>query len=165
MKFFAVLAALGLVLSTAAHSLTFLGIDPEQSLPYIWLLHIGMFVVMIPAMVALPKRRVGRTFRWRVVMGNAPTWLRWLTVLLVAHAFINTAARELVCGSGGPTREANGTYSLSSHGRIIRQITVAEYQRARGYEFRSFSCWWMLVYCLALTLLISEMNRRRMADK
>ena len=98
-------------------------------------------------------------------MGNAPVWLRWLTVLLVAHVFINTAAFELVCGSGGPTREPNGTYSLSSHGRIVRQITAAEYQRARGYEYRSFSCWWMLVYCLALSLLISDINRRRMAEE
>jgi hypothetical protein len=165
MKFFALISALGLGLSMVAHVSTFFGIDPEQPLPYIWFLHLGIFVVMVPAIVVQPGKREGRAVGWRDTMGNASAWLRWLTILLVANAFINWAAFWLVCGSGGPTQEPNGTYSLSSHGRIIRQITAAEYHRARGYEFRGFSSWWMLCYSLALTLLMSQINRRKMADE
>lgn len=162
-RFFAVLAALGLILSMAGDALTFFVADAQRSLPYFWLLHLGMFVVLVPAIVALPRRGQNRSFRWRDATAGAPSWLRWLTVLLIVHAFINLAAFHVVCGAGGPERQSDGTYSISSHGRILRLISAAEYHRARGYEFRSFSGWWMLVYCLALTLLVAQVHRRNRA--
>ncbi len=161
-KIFALLAGLGFAVSTAAHFGSFFGFDTQQVWPYFALiLHVGMFVVLIAAMFTLPGRPTELQFRWRALVAHAPRWMRWLAILLFINAVFDIAAFQFVCGLGGPRHEADGTYSIASHGRAIRQITAAEYQRACGYEFRSFSGFWMLCYGLASMLLISEINRRK----
>jgi predicted RNA-binding Zn-ribbon protein involved in translation (DUF1610 family) len=164
MKFFTGLAALGLSLSSLVQFATFFGVDAERSWPSTWLLHLGQFVVIIPALTTAPRDPRVQREKW-VGLGRAPLWLRWLMILLGVHAFINIAAFEFVCGKGGPAIEPDGTYSISSHGRIIRHITQAEYHRARGYELRSFSSFWMAMYGLGLTLMVSNINRRKMAEE
>ena len=122
-----------------------------------------MFAVLIPAMLVLPKQTGKQPFRWRDATAGAPVWMRWLLVLLVVNALVAMLGFYRVCGAGGPQRGSDGTFSISSHGRVLRPISATEYRRARGYEFRSFSGWWMLAYCLALTLLIAA-DRRQLTD-
>jgi hypothetical protein len=44
---FALLAALGLLISIAANVPTFFGVEPMHRWGYLWLLHLGIFVVLI----------------------------------------------------------------------------------------------------------------------
>jgi hypothetical protein len=161
MIFFALLAALGLTISTAAHFSTHLGIEPMHRWPWIWLLHLGLFVVFVPAICVSANKRGNKDFTWRAAFRNAPAWMRWMTICIAIYAPLNGAAFGVVGKGGGPYKEPDGTYAMSSHGRILRTLTADEYHRASGYEFRFMSCWWMMFYSVSLTVLVSEINRQK----
>jgi hypothetical protein len=158
---FALLAALGLFISSAANISTYFGVEPMNRWPCVWFLHLGIFVVFVPAIAVGTKGRTDKAFRWRDAVGNAPAWMRWMLVSILLHAPINGMAFAIVGGGGGPSRQPDGTYAMTSHGRILRTLTAGEYHRATGYEFRFTSSWWMLFYCISLVLLISQINRQK----
>jgi hypothetical protein len=158
---FALLAALGLLISIAANVSTFFGVEPMHRWPYIWLLHLGLFVVFIPSFSVQSQHGNQTPFRWRDVFGGVPGWMRWMLVSLALYAPVSGLAFAIVCGSGGPTKEADGTYAMTSHGRILRTLTADEYHRASGYEFRFMSAWWIMFYSISLALLVSARSRQR----
>lgn len=158
---FALLAALGLLISIAANVSTFFGVEPMHRWPYIWLLHLGVFVAFIPAFSIQGQHGNKKPLRWRDVFGGVPGWLRWMLVSLIIYAPMSGLAFVIVCGSGGPSKEADGTYAMTSHGRILRTLTADEYHRASGYEFRFMSSWWIMFYSISLALLVSAMNRQK----
>jgi len=57
MLFLYLLALSGFVLSGTVHMATFLGMNLERVFPEVWFLHIGIFVVWIPALFRLGKAR------------------------------------------------------------------------------------------------------------
>ena len=158
---FVLLAALGLLISIAANVSTFFGVEPMHRWPDLWLLHLGVFVVFIPAISVQSQYRNETPFRWRDVFGGVPAWLRWLLVWLIVYAPVSALAFVIVCGSGGPSKEPDGTYAMTSHGRILRTLTANEYHRASGYEFRFMSSWWIAFYSISLALLVSAMIRQK----
>jgi hypothetical protein len=158
---FALLAALGLLISIAANVSTFFGVEPMHRWSYIWLLHLGIFAVFIPAFAIQSNRGDKMPFRWRDVFGGVPAWMRWMLVGLIIYAPVSALAFALVCGGGGPSQEPDGTYAMTSHGRILRTLTADEYHRASGYEFRFMSSWWIMFYSVSLALLVSAMNRQK----
>lgn len=163
MRIFIFLAFLGLVVSLAAHISTYLGVDPEQSLPYIWLLHIGIFVVWLPALAVqgtLPRGADGK-FK---PFAYAPKWMRWLTSAAFAYALINFAVFIFLVHTGSPSYEG-GRYILQNHGKFVRQISEQEYHQYRAYEVRGFSGHWMLFYAAAMTMLASGIRYRNMSDE
>ncbi len=120
-----------------------------------------MFVVFIPAVAAQSQRRNEKPFRWRDVFAGPFAWMRWILVPLIIYAPVNGLAFSIACGGGGPSREPDGTYAMTSHGRILHTLTADEYHRASGYEFRFMSSWWIMFYSIALALLISAMMRQK----
>jgi hypothetical protein len=159
--FLALLAATCLLLSAAIDVWTYFERNPDELWPSIWLLHLGIFVVLIPAAMFLPAKAAAKNVGWRDVMKSPPRALRWLTVWLVAYALFSVAAFEQATGgAGGPTHEADGSYAITSHGRVIRVIDEKEYRHARACETRSFTAWWMAGYSFTLTLLVAGLLRR-----
>ena len=150
---FALLAALGLLISIAANVSTFFGVEPMHRWACIWLLHLGIFFVFIPAATIQSHHGNQRPFRWREVFGVLPAWMRWMSVCLIIYATVSAVAFGILCGSGGPSKEPDGTYAMSSHGRILRTLTADEYHRASGYEFRFMSSGWIMFYSISLVLL------------
>jgi hypothetical protein len=152
------LAFIGLIVSALVHFSTFAGIDPQQSLPYVWLLHIGIFVVAIPAAAVqgLLPRDPGGKFK---PFAFAPKWMQQLTTAAFIYMFINFLTFAVVMHSGSPYRE-NGQYLLRDHGKVVRQITEQEYHRYRAWEVRGFSGHWMAFYSLAMTMLASAIVYR-----
>ena len=160
MIFFAFLAALGLFLSAASHVSTFFGVEPQKQWPGIWLLHLGIFAVFVPA-ILVGKRSQNDFTSWRKALAPAPAWMRWLLMIIVIYAPLNMLAFAMACGMGGPQKRPDGTYALMSHGHVVREISAPEYHRALGFEFRFISCWWMMFYGVSLLLLVSEINRQK----
>jgi hypothetical protein len=158
---FALLAALGLLISIAANVSTFFGVEPMHRWPYLWLLHLGIFVVFIPAGSVQIQHGNKKPFRWRDVFGGLPAWMRWMLVSMIIFAPVNALAFAIVCGSGGPSKEPDGTYAMTSHGRILRMLTADEYHRASGYEFRFMSSWWIMFYSISVALLLSALKRQK----
>jgi hypothetical protein len=54
-RFFGILAVIGFLLSVIVHSLTFLGVDPQEDFRFVWLLHVEIFAVWIPAVIISKK--------------------------------------------------------------------------------------------------------------
>jgi hypothetical protein len=158
---FALLAALGLLISIGANVSTFFGVEPMHRWPYLWLLHLGMFVVFIPAGCVQIQHENKKPFRWRDVFGYLPGWMRWMLVSMIIYAPVSALAFVIVCGSGGPSKEPDGSYAMTSHGRILRMLTADEYHRASGYEFRCLSSWWIAFYSISLALLLSASKRKK----
>jgi len=161
MILFALLAALGLLISVAANVSTFFGVEPMHRWPYLWLLHLGIFVVFIPAISVQVQNGNKKPFQWGDVVGILPAWMRWMLVLTVIYAPVSALAFAIVCGGGGPSKEPDGTYAMSSHGRILRTLTADEFHRASGYEFRFMSSWWIMFYSISLVLLLSALKRQK----
>jgi hypothetical protein len=86
--FFAGASIVGLVISLYVHLNALLG----RSMPAaFWALHVGIFVVWIPA-VLVANRRLGKKRGldfWKVVLNGAPIWMRYLLYAFFGYAFVN----------------------------------------------------------------------------
>ena len=159
MRLFFLLAAAGLVISAAAHFSTYAGYDPQEAFPYIWLLHIGIFLVFLPAIAVqsgLPRDGKGNT----KLFAFAPRWMQLAAYVLFAYAFVNFAVFMFRSSSGSPS-ERNAKFVLQSHGRVIRELTAQEYHFQKALVVRGFSGHWMLFYAAAMTTLSSAMRYRK----
>ena len=155
MKVFFVLAVLGLILSLTAHLATFVGIDPMQVCPWVWFLHMGIFVVWIP--VVFLSNRCTKDQRKKdhlqVAMQNSPAWMQKLVGPLFTYVLFNFFFTIFFLQGGYTPRQVNGQFSLTDHGKLVRNITQAEYHRQQAYQVRAFSGHWILFYALASLVL------------
>ena len=158
LRMFAALAVVGLALSAAVHVSTFFGLDPQDVRPPVWLLHLGLFVVFVPAIIAARTNRNGSR-RLRDAFPHAPRWMAPLTGCLFAYAVVNFALFIVLMRHGGPSRGENGEFALTEHGRLIRKISEEEFHRYRAYEARGFSGHWMAFYSLSAAMLVSAARR------
>ena len=79
-----ILSVLGFLLSVLAHLLSVLEFELTQ---HWFLLHLGVFVVWLPAVVGLKKYFEGRHVSWEAAFGTCPTWM-WLVLSalsLISH--------------------------------------------------------------------------------
>ena len=158
------LAALGLILSIVVHASALLGYDPIAICPPLWALHIGIFVVFLPAVIA--NRRAGPEAapakKGRLEMSRAPRWLQLLTRALFLYALVNFGLFLARTVDGSPEARG-GKYVLQNHGRFVRALSEAEFHVYQGYVARGFSGHWMAFYCASLTILVSTSRRDRRA--
>jgi hypothetical protein len=144
-KWFSLLAFAGFFASLLVHLTTFLGVDPSRYVPWIWGLHIGIFVVFIPMVVAQGRNR--RKDYWQKVFAPMPLWARYLLRALFFYAIINFAL-FLFLSRGGVPDVRDGKYVLHNHGQVIRELSAEEYERQKAYVLRGFSGHWMVFYLL-----------------
>jgi hypothetical protein len=133
---FLVLSVVGLVLSLIAHTAALLKL-PQPLGPAAWGLHIGIFVVWIPAVIV--SNRMVRDFNrkdfWKAALRGCPNWMRWLTYGFFWYAAVNFVvfmafAPRIPKGAGGG---ANAPPAV----------------------FRGFSGHWMAFYSAAAAILYS----------
>jgi hypothetical protein len=139
---FAILVAFGL--SVVVHGATFFAINLPEKVPLLWGLHvaaIAAFGSMILASRGLHSRRTA------FALPNWPAWGYLLAIGAFIYAFINFA---LFLGrmEGGSPEVRDGSYFLSDHGRIIRELTADQYHWLQVYIVRGFSGHWMFFLVL-----------------
>jgi hypothetical protein len=162
---FAALAAVGLALSAAVHFSTFAGVDVLDVLPLVWLLHVGIFVVWAPAIGAANRGKKGDGQSLAAQFPHAPRWMFWMTGLLFAYALVNFAVFIFLMREGRPTRREDGTYAVTDHGRVLREIGAEEFHRRQGYVARGFSGHWMMFYSAALMMLVSSARASALRER
>ena len=130
---FSVLSAAGLVLSVLSHAAALRGTAGPLG-AYTPLLHAGLFVVWIPAVLA-SRRRVWRNRSgengWQVVFRGCPAWLKYMTYALLGYAVANLL---LFFGT-------------------VPKPSAAEAGPSRQLDL--FSGYWMAFYSMALAMLYS----------
>jgi hypothetical protein len=154
-RLFMILAAAGLALSVAAHGATFLGWNP-QHVPGVWFLHIGIFLVLLPGIFAARRlaKDIGDAEAWRRIHQATPLWLKGLTMLFFIYAFFNFFFCNNYLNEGGVPGNIKGEFVLHNHGRVIRKMTPAEFDRHQAYSVRGFSGHWLVFYAAALMVLV-----------
>lgn len=126
------LAALGFILSVAAHLMALAGLEMPGG-EQVWALHVGIFVVWIPAVLVSIRvtRNTSRKDFWKVVFSGCPAWMRTAFYVLFAYALLNFFLFVF--------RDSRTGNSLSE-------------------EVRGFSGHWMIFYGAAFAILYSAIH-------
>ena len=135
----AVLAAAGFCVSLLVHLAAWAGIAPPTAA---WALHIGIFVIWLPAVFA--SQRLTKDFKqrefWTAALRGAPPWastaLKWLT-----------------------------GYALVNFLLFIFQTTQASGAPSAALEARGFSGHWMIFYGAGAAVLYSAARLREHGDQ
>jgi hypothetical protein len=154
-------AAVLLVVTAGAHASTFLGIDPMEQWPGVMFLHLAIFPVFGAALY-YATRAVRGSKNLDPVFNGAPRGLRGVAGGLFVYALVNFGL-FMVLNEGGQPHFRDGKYVLTSHGKVIRELTEAEFHRHQAYVVRGFSGHWMFFAAGSLTLLVGAVRHRRVA--
>ena len=127
------MALTGFFLSLFVHLTTFFGIDPAKDVPWVWVLHLGIFVVFIP-MVFVQGLTPRKDF-WNKIFATMPRWARYTIKAFFAYALINFALFFFL-SKGGTPDVRDGKYVLHSHGQVIRELSENEYEWQKAYVVR-----------------------------
>jgi hypothetical protein len=132
---FLVLAAVGFVLSVAAHGMALAGV-PIPGGKLVWNLHIGIFIVWIPTVLVAYRatRYANRKDFWRVALAGCPPWMRRGFLVLFGYAILNFV---LFLASNPPRQSTDDA-----------PLTV----------IRGFSGHWMIFYGAAFAVLYSRIH-------
>lgn len=90
--FFAVLAAVGLALSILSHFAALLG-QQGPLVDYSWVLHVGIFVVLIPAVIVSQRLTSGVASKdfWKASLRASPPWMKSMVYGFFGYALLNFA--------------------------------------------------------------------------
>ena len=131
---FLILSVFGFALSLATHAAALLGLAPPLGSAS-WVLHIGIFVVWLPAVLVSNRivAKLGRKSYWRAARCCCPAWMRWLTYACFAYTFVNFLLFISVVPPRGVALDGN----------------------TPSVVFRGFSGHWMAFYLAAASTLYS----------
>ena len=178
MRHFLTAAAVGLVLSLAAHITTYCTARLTRTPGVVTALFLGLFPVFTAAAVAasrLPgkgtKGAAGRRARDEGDFPEGtPRWLRRWVMALLAYLFAlwlsplafylfglwrSPSAFPAGQGGGVPTRQTDGRLVLRDRGRIVRSLTPEEFEARENLSLRWQSGGCMFFYSFSLIPLLA----------
>jgi hypothetical protein len=150
--FFGVAAAAGFLLAAVVHVAALLGHDVEARFPQAGLLHLGIFVVFIPFIV-FARQELGNQPDLFQFSASVPRWAATVAAIIMVYAVANFFLSMAHTQGGSPTVE-NGKYLLIDHGKLIRELTVAEYHALKADVTRRFSGHWLMFYFISAAYLL-----------
>jgi len=153
-------AAAVLLVSLAVHASTFLGVDPMAECPGVMFIHLTIFPPFIAAIYYSSRATGPGQKHLDPVVNSAPLWLRGLTGVFFVYALVNFGI-FLILNEGGGPHEQDGKFVLSSHGKVLRELSEEEYHQQQAYVVRGFSGHWMVFSSAALMLLVGAAKLRR----
>jgi hypothetical protein len=123
---FVALAALGLTLSLIVHVGSLMGwlTLPMQSFI---VLHIGIFVVFLPSLLAMQRLSHGVRGRlqWKAMMRWTPAWMRYMTYGFFFYAFINFALFAMNASGGSDVPSPVVSRGFSGHWMAFYSFSLA----------------------------------------
>jgi hypothetical protein len=174
-KAIASLGFIGCGLSAIIHLSTFFGLDPMIKWPELWILHIAAMVVFASAFFS-GNVGPGRTPRgpsfgdlfsaWDMADANTeiarldrgdpvsesmlvrrfrPRPVAVVLAILGVYAMVNFAASLALLNGGVPERDGI-SYRLTSHGKVLKQLTESDYLWHRAYQTRLATGHWMFFF-------------------
>jgi hypothetical protein len=153
----ALAALFGFLLSLVVHILALSGMDVSAHWPTVWMLHLGIFVVFIPLVISNSKR-LGAKPKFADFRADLPGWVLWLGVVFVAYSALNFILFILGTQGGSPDLR-DGKYLLLNHGKLIRELTKAEYTALKANEVRGFSGHWLVFYYISFAYFMFVKKR------
>lgn len=143
-RFLAIVALTGFVSAGAVHGFALAGVDVSEQLPFVWVLHLGIFVVFFPFVFSI-RKVLGPRPSLDDLQQLLPRWVFFICQAVFIYALANFALSIVLSQGGSPSIE-EGKYVLQNHGSVIREINQAEYVALRANQLRGFSGHWLLFY-------------------
>jgi hypothetical protein len=163
-KYLFYFALAGWVLGLTVHILSLANIDVTEKVPFVWLLHVGIFIVWLPVVFSLKENqklkehqqsgmsnRMNPFSSFKIIFRDTPTWLSIIAITGFFYAFINFIL--FMTSQEGTPSIKEGQYVLHNHGQIIKTISEQEYHHFKANEVRGFSGHWILFYGVAAAVL------------
>lgn len=158
-KYLFYLAVTGWILALLVHILSLADIDVKQTVPFVWLLHIGVFIVWIPVIFSLKEnveiKPMGKSMNaigfYKIIFKETPTWMKVIAGAGFVYAFINFML--FAASPSGTPDIKDGQFILQNHGQVIRTITEYEYHHYKANVMRGFSGHWIFFYGVAIAAL------------
>lgn len=153
-------------LSLLANLFAMADFDVMEKFPFVWFLHIGVFIVILSAIFILRKSPELQDQQIRnnplrvlgTILKGTPYWLIAIAVGGFIYAGINFS---LFANSQIGTPEIkDGQFILQEHGKFIKTITELEYHHYKANIVRGFSGHWIAFYGIGLALLFPFKNRQ-----
>jgi len=149
---FGLVALIGLVISVVVHLLAVSGMDVLARFPYVWLLHIGIFVVFIPYAFS-SRKTLGSRPTLAQIRTQFPDWVVAVGLCLLAYTIANFFLFMHAVSFGSPEIH-EGKFLLLDHGKLIRELTADEFASLRSHQVRGFSGHWMFFYFVAFAYFL-----------
>jgi len=163
-KFLFYFAVTGWTLGLIVHLLSLADIDIKDKVPFIWVLHIGIFVVWLPTVFDLNKNEELREYQqsgslnkmnpvefYKIIFRQTPTWLTIIAIGGFFYAIINFML--FMTSQHGTPGIQDGQYILHNHGQLLKTLTEQEYHHFKANEVRGFSGHWIAFYGIAAAVL------------
>jgi hypothetical protein len=144
------LALLLFCVSMVVHVAAVLGVDVQDRVPLVWLLHVGVFVVAVPMILAMRKWKSGS---FSSLLRGLPIWARAFTISLLAYVVLNFISFMASAADGQPA-ERDHRYLLEDRGKFVRELTAEEYHSRCARTVRGFSGHWLAFYFLSFAVLV-----------
>lgn len=167
-KFLFYFAATGWSLGLIVHLTALIGdYDIGRSIPFVWVLHLGILVVWLPTILEFQKNQELRTLKsklnpiafFRIIFKDTPTWLSVIAIAGFVYMVVNF---QLFMGSQpGVPELQDGQYILHDHGQLIKTITKQEYDHYLANQMRGFSGHWIGFYGIAAAVLFPFNKKTR----
>jgi hypothetical protein len=157
-------AVFGWTASLLVHLLAIAHIDARHYVPPAMLLHIGIFVVWVPAILELRRNKTFQQFEgsgfgnrlnpvksFNAMMTGTPAPMRLLAIAGFFYAIANFLF--FMTAHNASPDIMDGRYVLHNHGKIVRYISKGEYESGELWELRAFSGHWIAFYGMAAAIL------------
>lgn len=164
------ISGLGFILGFIVHVVSLLGIYLGEKFPFIWALHVGIFIVWLPAILELNKNpelkqqnigTLSNPFKFFGIMfKNAPKPIMIISVVFFFYATINFLL-YMLAGQGGVPDIIDGKYVIHNHGSIINELSETEYLKMKANVIRGFSGHWMAFYGVAMGILWPKTDKQQ----
>src|SRR5438132_642081 len=160
------LSTLALLLDLIIHISTFFGLDPESLFHPEWPARVAFFSLFYFTVVAaafVSHRRDRRAQSLGLILpDHTPRWLKQLTRLTIAYAFLwLAAALFFTVPHGTPIRQPDGAYATDSgHGRPPIPITKSKFHHLRRRRAQGLSGFFLMFYLVTTTDLFLAARHR-----
>lgn len=167
-KIICYIAGLGLIFGLIIHIISLFGIYIGDKIPFIWALHIGVFIVWLPAILELRKNPVLKSQNFGtitsslkffgIIFKDTPKPIMILSVVFFVYATINSFL--FIPSVGRMPGIVDGKYVILDHGTIISNLSEAEYFKLKANEILLFSGYWIGLYGLAMGILWPKIDKQ-----
>lgn len=134
------------MLSCMIHLLSFFRVDLPDYFPFLWTLHVGIFLFFLPMAFFSYGKGAYNSF-WEHIKILIPGFWQLAIILLIIYVPCTFGFFMYRSGFSRP-REVDGEYFLIRNRMVIKQLSPIEYEYQKCLITRAFSSAWLVFYLL-----------------
>ncbi len=142
---------LGFLAAFCVQLATVFGIDVEAAQPKVWLLHYGLFPVVLLFIVVVSWMMQSQR-RFRYLITHVPMLARIIIIAALLYAAANFVLMMPMTGAGAPI-VMDGKFFFNNHG-VVSEVTEAQFHAQQSLLLRAYSGHWLFLYLVPAIVLL-----------